>query len=549
MADKPTPTEPDTSANLSKSFADRLTFPTDSTKTTKGTNPNASTFTPSGKFSWADEVTTPTQESEEKVEDTSTPSKSQAAKTDDSSLDMAQTDGSTTFTGGSGGLEEPEFDVNVKLADLQEDPNNPLYSAKSFSDLQLPDELLRGLASMNFRKPSKIQERALPLLLKNPPSNLIGQSQSGTGKTAAFTLNMLSRIDLKVKNPQCLVLAPTRELAKQIAGVVTLMGTFLMDQGLEISEAVPQSVPRGQQLLGQIVVGTPGTTMDMIKRRQIDVRAMKVLTLDEADNMLDQQGMGDQCQRVKNLLPKTVQVVLFSATFPPEVLDFASRFAPKANELRLEVQNLTVKGIKQFYLDCSNDQEKYNALVKFYGLMTIASSIIFVHRRDTAAEIERRMTAEGHKVAMLSGALEGEERDRVFSRFRSGEAKVLITTNVLARGIDVQTVTMVINYDIPETFGGRPDYETYLHRIGRTGRFGRTGAALSFVHDPKSWNNLMAICKHFGTEPTRLETDDWDAVEKKLKAVMKNQRNAGPVTAADASAAEPPVQSEEPMAD
>ncbi len=137
MADKPTPTEPDTSANLSKSFADRLTFPTDSTKTTNGTNPNASSFTPTGKFSWADEVTTPTQESEEKVEDTSTPSKSQAAKTDDGSLDMAQTDGSTTFTGGSGGLEEPEFDVNVKLADLQEDPNNPLYSAKSFSDLQL----------------------------------------------------------------------------------------------------------------------------------------------------------------------------------------------------------------------------------------------------------------------------------------------------------------------------------------------------------------------------------------------------------------------------
>jgi ATP-dependent RNA helicase DDX19/DBP5 len=158
--------------------------------------------------------------------------------------------------------------------------------------------------------------------------------------------------------------------------------------------------------------------------------------------------------------------------------------------------------------------------------MTIASSIIFVKRRDTAAIIEKRMTDEGHTVASLTGALEGEARDKVFARFRSGEAKVLITTNVLARGIDVQTVTMVINYDIPECVDGTPDYETYLHRIGRTGRFGKTGAALSFVHDRKSWQALMAICKHFGVEPTKLDTSDWDEVEKLLKNIMRNARAA-----------------------
>jgi ATP-dependent RNA helicase DDX19/DBP5 len=205
------------------------------------------------------------------------------------------------------------------------------------------------------------------------------------------------------------------------------------------------------------------------------------------------------------------------------------------------------------YLDCSSDEEKYNALVKFYGLMTIASSIIFCHRRDTAAEIERRMTAEGHKVAMLSGALEGAQRDEVFNQFRTGAAKVLITTNVLSRGIDVQTVTMVINYDIPITQGGKPDFETYLHRIGRTGRFGRTGAALSFVHDRRSWQALMAICQHFGVEPTKLETDDWDEVERKLKAVMKNARNvvpSAPAAAGTGSAgAAGPGQKEEAMAD
>ncbi|KAK5124691.1 hypothetical protein LTR85_001404 [Meristemomyces frigidus] len=532
---KPTPSGPEASTGLAKSFADRLTFPAD---TKAKPNPTASTFTPAAKFDWADEAETPTEEKSK--EPTRSLPRAQTDGAADSSLEMAQTDGATTWMNGSAGLDEPEFDVNVKLADLQDDPNNPLYSVKSFEELKLREELLRGLSVMGFHKPSKIQERALPLLLKNPPQNLIGQSQSGTGKTAAFVLNMLSRIDLNTKQPQCLVLAPTRELAKQIAGVAKIMGTFLVDKGLEVFEAVPQSLPpRGVQVQGQIIVGTPGTVMDLIQRkRQLNVRGIKVLTLDEADNMLDLQGMGDQCKRVKMLLPKDHQVVLFSATFPPMVLDFAGLFAPNANQITLEVENLTVKGIKQMYLDCNSDQEKYEALVKFYGLMTIASSIIFVHRRDTAAEIERRMTAEGHKVASLTGALEGAQRDEVFARFRNGDAKVLITTNVLARGIDVQTVTMVINYDIPETVDHQPDYETYLHRIGRTGRFGRTGAALSFVSSKRSWDQLMTICKHFGVEPTKLDTSDWDHVEKMLKGIMKNARNvvpqaAGPEAAMD----------------
>ncbi|KAF2774225.1 DEAD-domain-containing protein [Teratosphaeria nubilosa] len=476
------------------------------------------------KFSWADDAETPSTE-----------------KAADNSLARAQTDGATSWLNGSSGLDEPEFDVNVKLADLQDDPNNPLYSAQTFEQLSLRTELQRGLAVMGFTKPSKIQERALPLLLKNPPMNLIGQSQSGTGKTAAFVLNILSRIDVANKAPQALVLAPTRELAKQIAGVANVMGAFLEPLGLKIAEAVPQAVPRGASLEGQVVVGTPGTVTDMIKRRTFNVSQIKVLTLDEADNMLDFAGMGDQCKRAKSLLPKDIQVVLFSATFPPQVLAFASVFAPKANQITLEVEKLTVKGIKQMYLDCASDQEKYEALVKFYGLMTIASSIIFVGRRDTAEKIEARMTAEGHKVAMLSGALEGQQRDAVFQRFRSGEAKVLITTNVLARGIDVQTVTMVINYDIPVTENNQPDFETYLHRIGRTGRFGRTGAAVSLVHDKRSWEQLMAICNHFQVEPTKLDTADWDNVESMLKTIMKNSRNATSVQEA--------LGKEEPMRD
>ena len=288
---------------------------------------------------------------------------------------------------------------------------------------------------------------------------MIGQSQSGTGKTAAFVLTMLSRLDhTMTTTPQALCLAPSRELARQIMGVVQVMGSFI--DTLTVQYAIPQKLERGQKVAAQVVVGTPGTVLDMIKRRSLDVSRLKVFVLDEADNMLDQQGLGEQCIRVKNMLPKSVQILLFSATFPEGVVKFASRFAPNANQITLKHDELTVEGIKQIYLDCDGEEAKYEVLVKLYGLMTIGSSIIFVkvgcacrdgdpadgQRRDTASEIERRMVAEGHKVAALHGAFEGAERDKVIDAFRSGQAKVLITTNVLARGIDVQSVSMVVNY-------------------------------------------------------------------------------------------------------
>lgn len=227
---------------------------------------------------------------------------------------------------------------------------------------------------MNFRKPSKIQERALPLLLHNPPANLIGQSQSGTGKTAAFVLNLLARIDLSQKSPQGLVLAPSRELARQIVGVVQTMGQFMTE--LKVDVAVPDPSRRGP-LTGQIVVGTPGTVMDLMRKRLLNQATLKVLVLDEADNMLDQQGLGDQCKRVKQMLPPQIQVTLFSATFPDAVLRFAQQFAPNANMITLKHEELTVEGIKQFFFDCDSEETKYNTLVQFYGLLTISSSIIF----------------------------------------------------------------------------------------------------------------------------------------------------------------------------
>ncbi|KAH7399879.1 putative ATP-dependent RNA helicase dbp5 [Cadophora sp. MPI-SDFR-AT-0126] len=474
---------------------------------TKPLDAGSSSFTP-GKSSWADEVASPVIEQKES----------------ESSLGDAQGDGTVEPLGGSG-LHDAQYEVEVKLSDLQGDVNSPLFSVKTFEELGISPEVLKGMYGMNFRKPSKIQEKALPILLMNPPQNMIAQSQSGTGKTAAFVITILSRLDYtRPQQPQALCLAPSRELARQIEGVVLTIGQFV--QGLTVQAAVPGAMERNTKVQSMVIVGTPGTAMDLIKRRQLDVSNMKVLCLDEADNMLDQQGLGDQCLRVKSMIPKIDQILLFSATFPDEVMSYAQQFSPGAAEIKLKRDELTVGGIKQMYMDCPSDEGKYDILAQLYGLMTIGSSIIFVKKRETASRIAERLTADGHKVVAIHGAFDGNDRDNILQQFRSGQAKVLITTNVLARGIDVSSVSMVINYDIP--MKGRmddsPDPETYLHRIGRTGRFGRVGVSISFVFDRKSFNALAEIAKHYNIDLIRLDQDDWDKTEHIVKTVIKSSR-------------------------
>ncbi|KXX73927.1 ATP-dependent RNA helicase DBP5 [Madurella mycetomatis] len=427
--------------------------------------------------------------------------------------------------GVNSGLIETTYDVEVKLSDLQNDTESPLYSVSSFEELGLPKPINDGLLAMNFKKPSKIQEKALPLMISNPPRNMIAQSQSGTGKTAAFVLTVLSRVDFsKPIQPQALLLAPSRELARQIQGVIQTVGQFC--ENLNVEAAIPGSFSRETSVQASIVVGTPGTVVDLARRRQFDVSQLKVLVIDEADNMLGQQNLGEQCLRLKGMLPKTIQILLFSATFPDKVMTYARKFAPNANEIKLRHQELTVKGISQMYMDCPDETKKYDILCKLYGLMTIGSSVIFVKTRESANEIQRRMEADGHKVSALHGAHEGQNRDALLDDFRSGRSKVLVTTNVLARGIDVSSVSMVINYDIPmKGFGDRePDAETYLHRIGRTGRFGRVGVSISFVYDRKSFEALSQIAEFYGIDLIQLSPDDWDETEKKVQDVIKSSR-------------------------
>ncbi|KAG6851137.1 hypothetical protein H0H93_001017 [Arthromyces matolae] len=436
------------------------------------------------------------------------------------------------------------FEVEVTLADQQGDSKSPLHSVKTFEELGLHEDLLKGIHDMGFSKPSKIQESALPLLLANPPMNMIGQSQSGTGKTAAFVLTMLSRVDYTINKPQALCLAPSRELARQIMSVVTAMGKFT---NVQTEYAIKDNLPRDvTKITAHVIVGTPGTMADLMRRRVIDLSEVKVFVLDEADNMLDQDGLGDQTLRVKkydaqlmkfkilaqyifSMLPRgqPVQIILFSATFPDHVRSYSAKFAPNANKIELRKEELSVDNIRQFYMDCKNEEHKYDVLVSIYSLLTIGQSIIFCQHRHTADRIAARMTAEGHKVASLHGAKDAAERDSVIDRFREGRDKVLITTNVIARGIDILQVNMVVNYDMPlmnerdRNADERPDLETYIHRIGRTGRFGRKGISINFVHDKKTWGQMEVIEKALGKPIVRIETHDIDDMEKNMKKALK----------------------------
>ncbi|KAE8592127.1 hypothetical protein XENTR_v10018652 [Xenopus tropicalis] len=395
----------------------------------------------------------------------------------------------------------------------QRDPTSPLFSVKSFEKLHLKDELLRGIYAMGFNRPSKIQENALPMMLADPPQNLIAQSQSGTGKTAAFVLAMLSRVDAKKTYPQCMCLSPTFELALQTGKVVEEMGKFC--NGIKVIYAVRGNRPgKGTQIEAQIVIGTPGTVLDWcFKLRLINVKNISVFVLDEADVMINVQGHSDHSVRVKRSMPKTCQMLLFSATFGDSVWAFAERIVPDPNIIKLKKEELTLDNIQQFYDKCENKEQKYSALCNMYGIITIAQAIVFCQTRKIANWLSRHMLEDGHQVALLSGELSVCDRAEMIQRFREGKDKVLVTTNVCARGIDVEQVSIVVNFDLPVNVDGSVDFETYLHRIGRTGRFGKKGIAVNLIENSFVYM-LKEIEEHFTTKIKKLNSWDFDEMEK-----------------------------------
>jgi ATP-dependent RNA helicase DDX19/DBP5 len=327
---------------------------------------------------------------------------------------------------------------------------------------------------------------------------------------------MLYRVDPNLKSPQALCVGPTRELVRQIMAVVKAMGKFI---GVDTFLAIPgNDLARGESIQAQVVVGTPGKVEGMIKKKQLDTRNVKIFVLDEADVMVAEDGMRERSVAIKRAIRnRACQYLLFSATYADDVRDFAMKMVPDHNIITVKKEKLTLDGIKQFWIDCKTRENKFEVLSDIFAILSIGKCVIFVQQRETAKQLTRAMRDKGHSVGILHGAdMAKEVRDQVIDEFRAGTTNVLITTNVLARGIDVAGVSLVVNFDIPLTRDHRPDPETYLHRIGRTGRFGRKGCAINFVYDNKSKQDLAEIEEYYARPITQAPADDIEELEKLL---------------------------------
>ncbi|KAJ5768562.1 ATP-dependent RNA helicase eIF4A [Penicillium manginii] len=342
------------------------------------------------------------------------------------------------------------------LEDLAEGQIESNYDeiTDSFDAMDLKPELLRGVYAYGFERPSAIQQRAIMPIIKG--NDVIAQAQSGTGKTATFSISALQKIDPNLKACQALILAPTRELAQQIQKVVVAIGDFMT---LEAP---------------QVVVGTPGRVQDMIQRRVLRTDHMKLFILDEADEMLS-RGFTEQIYDIFQLLPQSTQVTLLSATMPQDVLEVTTKFMRDPVRILVKKQELTLEGIKQFYIAVEKEEWKLDTLSDLYETVTITQAVIFCNTRRKVDWLTDKLTARDFTVSAMHGDMEQGQRDVIMKEFRSGSSRVLIATDLLARGIDVQQVSLVINYDLPA------NRENYIHRIGRGGRFGRKGVAINFV--------------------------------------------------------------------
>mmetsp|Transcript_26754 Transcript_26754/g.25626 ORF Transcript_26754/g.25626 Transcript_26754/m.25626 type:complete len:429 (-) Transcript_26754:100-1386(-) len=343
----------------------------------------------------------------------------------------------------------------------------------TFDAMDLKEDLLRGIYAYGFEKPSAIQQRAVkPILMGR---DVIAQAQSGTGKTATFAVGILQRLDVEVKLCQALVLAPTRELAQQIVKVIGALGDFM---NIKIHACVGGTAVRDDIRTLQdgvhVVVGTPGRVYDMIQRRALLLDSVQLFVLDEADEMLS-RGFKEQIYDVFKYMPESVQCTIFSATMPLDVLEVTSKFMRDPIRILVKRDELTLEGIKQFYIAIEREEWKLETLCDLYATLTITQAIIYCNTRRKVDWLTEQMQSKDFTVSSMHGDMDQRERDLIMREFRSGSSRVLITTDLLARGIDVQQVSLVINYDLPT------NRENYIHRIGRSGRFGRKGVSINFI--------------------------------------------------------------------
>ena len=380
--------------------------------------------------------------------------------------------------------------------EYREDYNN--ITTESFEDIGLKNDLLRGIYSYGFEKPSVIQQKAIKPLIDG--HDVIGQAQSGTGKTATYSIGVLQNIDHTKDNIQAIILAHTRELALQIQKVITNLSLYL-NINLNLSVGGTSSRENIDSLLNNphIVIGTPGRILDMINKKALNTKFLKLLIIDEADEMLSKI-FSNQIYDIFRFLPNNIQVGLFSATMTPEFFKLAKCFMRNPVKILIKNEELTLEGIKQFYVNIERNEYKYSTLCDFYNVCNLAQTIIYCNSKKMVDDLYNRLIDDSFSVEQIHGDMSQEQRNNIMENFRSGNSRILITTDLLSRGIDIQQISLVINYDIPNNI------ESYIHRIGRSGRFGRKGTAINFITN-YDVNKMKEIEQYYSTVVEELPAD------------------------------------------
>ena len=391
-----------------------------------------------------------------------------------------------------------------------------IVEIKSWDELNISENILRGIYAYGFEKPSPIQSKAiLPMMQKR---DIIAQAQSGTGKTAAFTIGALSQVDTTKNTTQVLVLSPTRELSKQTSDVIKQIGSTMNGLRVQLhvggttmfhSNANSSSLNSlssfheadAEEMIKNphIVTGCPGRVYDMMKRRKILTKNISLFILDEADELLS-SGFKEQIYNIFQYLKNDVQVALFSATLPPHLMNITSKFMRDPVNIQVKAEQLTLEGISQYFVAVENDNQKYETLKDLYSFMSVSQCIIYCNSVKRVSDLYHSMVADGFPVCCIHSNMDKSARDEAYTEFRNGKFRVLISSNVTARGIDIQQVSVVINFDLGNCI------HTYLHRIGRSGRWGRKGVGINFItrYDiPK----IKEIETYYSTEIKELPAD------------------------------------------
>lgn len=351
-----------------------------------------------------------------------------------------------------------------------------LVTVEKFDDMNLKNELLRGVYGYGFEKPSTIQQKSiLPLIMGK---DLIAQAQSGSGKTGAFCIGALEKIDINVNNVQVIILSHTKELARQTYNVFNSLGDFmniktaLVIGGINLDES-KKTLKKGVHA----IIGTPGRILHMLHDKCFNTKKIKILIIDEADELLS-TGFEEQLKNIIEILDNNVQIALFSATLSERCLVLTDFFMKEPLKIFVKTNELTLEGINQYYINVEKEEWKLDVLCDLYETITVSQTVIFCASKKKVIWLQKELEAREFTTSIIHGDMYNDDRVNVMNEFRSGSSRILISTDLLARGIDVQQVSLVINYDMPQGVEGR---DNYIHRIGRSGRFGRKGVAINFL--------------------------------------------------------------------